>query len=123
MLKNTNMSIGKNLRRLRAKRKISQQEVADQLGIDRVTYINWENETFDVKSQYIPKLADIFEVEISELFKDNQKIQVNNNINKDKADGVEVQKGNVVINIINLTDENSANKLKEEIEKILNSRK
>lgn len=36
------MSIGKNLRRLRAKRKISQQEVADQLGIDRVTYINWK---------------------------------------------------------------------------------
>lgn len=81
-----------------------------------------ENETFDVKSQYIPKLANIFEVEISELFKDNQKIQVNNNINKDKADGVEVQKGNVVINIINLTDETSVQKLIEQLEKLLNQK-
>lgn len=115
------MSVGTNLRRLRAKTKFSQQEVADQLQVDRQTYINWENETFDVKSQYVPKLAEIFNVEISELFKDNQKIQINNNIeNKDKAGGVGVQKGKIVINIINLSDEVSLQKLSEQLEKLLN---
>lgn len=47
------MAIGSNLRKLRSKTKFSQQEVADMLGLDRSTYINWENETSDVKSQYI----------------------------------------------------------------------
>lgn len=31
------MSIGKNLRKMRVKKKLSQQEVADRLEIDRVT--------------------------------------------------------------------------------------
>ena len=62
------MAIGTNLRKLRNKTKLSQQEVADMLGLDRSTYINWENETSDVKSQYIPKLAEIFKVNIDDLF-------------------------------------------------------
>lgn len=99
------MGVGTNLKKLRNKTKYSQQDMADQLNIDRVTYANWESEMFDVKSQYIPKLADIFEVELGELFKDDQKIQIINNIeNKDKAGGVGVQKGHIVINIINVSD-------------------
>lgn len=43
------MGVGTNLKRLRNKTKLSQQEIADKLNIDRATYINWENETFDVK--------------------------------------------------------------------------
>jgi transcriptional regulator with XRE-family HTH domain len=117
------MGVGTNLKRLRTKTKFSQQDIADKLNIDRVTYSNWENETFDVKSQYIPQLAEIFEVELHELFKNDQQIQIINNIeNKDKAGGVGVQKGNIVINIINVSDENSASKLKEELEKFLNQK-
>lgn len=77
---------------------------------------------FDVKSQYIPKLAEIFEVELKELFENDQKIHVTNNIeNKDKtgAGGVGVQKGKVIINMI-ITDENSLSKVKEELDKYLN---
>ncbi|WP_144281088.1 helix-turn-helix transcriptional regulator [Chryseobacterium echinoideorum] len=116
------MSIGTNLRKMRVKKKLSQQEVADRLEIDRVTYINWENETSDVKSQYIPKIAEIFDVEIQDLFNSDQKIQVTNNIdNKDKTGtgGVGVQKGKIIINLI-ITDENSAVKLSEQLEKIIN---
>lgn len=117
------MGVGTNLKRLRTKTKFSQQDIADKLNIDRVTYSNWENETFDVKSQYIPQLAEIFDVELYELFKNDQQIQIINNIeNKDKAGGVGVQKGNIVINIINVSDENSASKLKEELEKFLNQK-
>ncbi|WP_336689203.1 MULTISPECIES: helix-turn-helix domain-containing protein [unclassified Chryseobacterium] len=115
------MGVGTNLKRLRSKTKFSQQDIADKLNIDRVTYANWESEMFDVKSQYIPKLAEIFEVELKELFENDQKIQIINNIeNKDKAGGVGVQKGNIVINIINVSDESSVLKLKEELDKYLN---
>jgi DNA phosphorothioation-dependent restriction protein DptG len=61
------MGVGTNLKRLAAKIKFSQQDIADQLNIDGVTYANWENETFDVKSQYIPKLSEIFKVDIKDL--------------------------------------------------------
>lgn len=115
------MGVGTNLKRLRSKTKFSQQDIADKLNIDRVTYANWESEMFDVKSQYIPKLAENFEVELKELFENDQKIQIINNIeNKDKAGGVGVQKGNIVINIINVSDESSVLKLKEELDKYLN---
>ncbi|WP_409017701.1 helix-turn-helix domain-containing protein [Chryseobacterium sp. 2987] len=44
---------GTHLKRLRSKTKFSQQEIADMLGLDRNTCTNWENETTDIKSQYI----------------------------------------------------------------------
>lgn len=64
------MSLGQNLRKLRSKTKYSQQDIADLLEIDRNTYANWENEKNDVKSEYIPKLAKIFKVEIAILFEE-----------------------------------------------------
>jgi len=65
------MAIGNNLRKLRSKTKYSQQDIADFLEIDRVTYGHWESETSDVKSQYIPKLAEIFDIPIADLFQNN----------------------------------------------------
>lgn len=118
-LNSNRRGVGTNLKRLRAKTKLSQQDIADQLNIDRATYINWENETFDIKSQYIPKLADIFDVDLQELFKDDRKIQIVNNIeNKDKTGtgGVGIQKGKIIINMI-VTDENSISQITEELDK------
>ena len=60
--------IGDTLRKLRATRNKSQQEIADFVCIDRKTYANWESNQADVKGSYIPKLAEAFEVEISDLF-------------------------------------------------------
>jgi transcriptional regulator with XRE-family HTH domain len=101
------MSIGNNLRRLRGQSKKSQQEIADLLEIDRRTYINWENEENDVKSEYIPKLAEIFNVEIKDLFQDSPNtihIKQENKENKDHSiNGV----------IFVLTDKTSIDKLAE----------
>ncbi len=121
-VKNKTMGVGTNLKRLRSKTKYSQQDIADQLNIDRVTYANWENEMFDVKSQYIPRLSEIFNVDIKDLFEDDQKIQIINNIeNKDKTGtgGVGIQKGKVIINMI-ITDENSVSRITDELDKYFN---
>lgn len=64
------MGLGQNLRKLRSKTKYSQQDIADLLKIDRNTYANWENEKNDLKSEFIPKLANIFNVEIAVLFEE-----------------------------------------------------
>ncbi|WBZ94270.1 helix-turn-helix transcriptional regulator [Chryseobacterium wangxinyae] len=63
---------------MRSKTKYSSQDIADLLEVDRNTYSNWENEATDIKSQYIPKLADIFNVKIQDLFDTEQKFQINN---------------------------------------------
>ena len=121
MLKTKNMGIGTNLKKLRSKTKLSQQDIAAKLNIDRMTYANWESEVFDVKSQYIPKLAEIFQVELSEFFKNDSKNSITNNIeNNDKTGtgGVGIQKGKIIINLI-ITDEKSLSKIKEELDKYI----
>ncbi len=101
------MSIGTNLRKLRNRTKLSQRDVADRLGIDRNTYANWENEYNDIKSEYIPSLADIFNVEISELFRSESSKVV---VNQTNADNKEYSINGIVLV---LTDKNSVNQLVE----------
>lgn len=110
------MGVGTNLKRLRNKTKLSQQEIADMLGIDRNTYTNWESESTDIKSQYIPKLADIFNVKIQDLFDDEKKFQINNFENKDNA----TDQQNIVINI---TDSETAKILGSQLEELIKALK
>ena len=73
------MGVGVNLKRIRGKTKYSQRDIADLLGVDKNTYANWENEVTDVKSEFIPKLATIFDVEIKDLFESKSTIEINFN--------------------------------------------
>ena len=82
------MNIGKNLRAIRDSKKLSQQEVADYVGVERKTYMNWETDGSNIKSVYIPQLAEFFKVEIKDLFKEdasNIVINQNNTDNKDNS--------------------------------------
>ena len=82
------MNVGDNLRVLRNKNNISQQEVADFLGVDRKTYLSWEAGQTDIKSSYIPKLAEFLHVEIKDLFQGKPGdivINQNNTDNKDSS--------------------------------------
>ena len=40
------------------------------------TYANWESNQADVKGSYIPKLAEAFEVEISDLYKQSKTFNI-----------------------------------------------
>lgn len=70
------MSIGNNIKILRTRAKKSQQEIADLLDVDRKTYAKWETEDCKIKGSYIPKLADAFDVEVADLFKEESKINI-----------------------------------------------
>lgn len=113
------MGVGTNLKRLRNKTKFSQQDIADQLNIDRVTYANWENEMFDVKSQYIPKLSEIFNVDIKDLFEDDLKTIHTTNNTFDNNDS----STNSNIIVFNLSDKNVAEKLNLQIEELIKNLK
>ena len=110
------MGTGTILKQLRNKTKYSQQDIADLLNVDRVTYTNWENESTDIKAQYLPKLAEIFKVRIQDLFEDQPKLQVHNFENRESATG---QEGI----IINITDSETAHFLSEQIQELIKSLK
>jgi len=82
-------TISKNLRKIRERNtKYNQKEVAELLGIKQNTYSTWESGESDVKSEYIPKLAEIFGVEIKDFFDTaSNKIEItqNNFDNKDNS--------------------------------------
>ena len=57
----------KNLKYLRGKKKISQQELADTLKIDRSTISRWESNEMDITVGNVLKIADVFNVSLVDL--------------------------------------------------------
>lgn len=113
------MGVGTNLKRLRSKTKFSQQDIADKLNIDRVTYANWESEMFDVKSQYIPKLAEVFDVDIKDLFEEETRnINITNNTFENKDNSTS---GNIIV--FNLSDKDVAEKLSSQFAELIKNLK
>lgn len=93
------MKIGQNLRKIRMNHtKFSQQNMADELGVDRNTYANWEKGENDIKSEYIPKLAEILGVEIQELFKTNKESLHIVNINHEGKDNSILNGAIIILN-------------------------
>jgi len=70
------MDVGNTIRKLRTAKGLSQQFVADTLNVDKRTYAAWEMGTQDIKSSYIPQLAEFFGVEIADLFKSETSINI-----------------------------------------------
>ena len=105
------MEIGENIRKLRESKNLSQQYVADYVGVERKTYLNWEAGETSVKSVFIPKLAELFNVEIGDLYQGKSSdiiITQNNSDNKDNsANGI----------IIILNDKKAVNELVNLIKK------
>lgn len=99
------MSIGNNIKVLRTRAKKSQQEIADLLDVDRKTYAKWEAEECQIKSSYIPQLAQVFDVKIEDLFKENSKININSTFNENN--------NSVNTAVIILTDKQAIEKLME----------
>jgi transcriptional regulator with XRE-family HTH domain len=82
------MKLGDNLRELRHKQKISQEEFADFLGVDRKTYSRWEEGKVGVNSDYLPKIAEFLQVKIDDLFKGKPGDIVINQHNSDNKDSL-----------------------------------
>jgi transcriptional regulator with XRE-family HTH domain len=102
--------VGNNLKKIRINQtKFSQQDIADYLGIDRNTVSAWENGKSDIKSEYIPRIAEFLKVEIMDLF-DSKSITIGHNKN--------IGKENSLLNgaIIIVTDKTLLNDIIEKIE-------
>lgn len=63
------MWIGENIKKLRDERKLTQQQLADSLGVTFQTVSKWECNTTTPDIAMLPEIAEFFDVTIDELFK------------------------------------------------------
>lgn len=78
----------KNLKYLREKKKIDQQEMADNLNIPRSTLSCWENGIRTPKIEQIQDIAKYFNVDIDIISRDYS--DISDNIEKTKKDEREI---------------------------------
>lgn len=62
------MELGKKFKQLRLSIGLTQQQLADELGIGRVNYTRYENGTVRPDYETIIKLADYYDITLDELF-------------------------------------------------------
>lgn len=65
------MKIGIKIRRLRDNKRLSQEELAERVGVSQVTIGKWEQGT-SIKHEYIKKLASSLEVSVDYLLEEKQ---------------------------------------------------
>ena len=66
------MSLGKNLKSLREEHKLTQEQVADRIGVTFQAVSSWERDEYKPETDKLIKLAELFEVSVSALVEDRQ---------------------------------------------------
>ena len=56
------------IKALRKKNSITQQELADLLGVDKTTVSKWETGSSFPRANVLPKIAEIFQCTINDLY-------------------------------------------------------
>lgn len=61
------MEWGEIIRRIREQKELTQQNIADDIGVDKTTIIRWEQEG-NIKTAQLEKLAKALGIELAELY-------------------------------------------------------
>lgn len=112
------MSLGRRIRELRIKKKLTQQYIADKLGMGRSNFGHIENDRVKPSSEDLQIIADILETSTDYLLGRHEAIQQNQDFTESQ-DGI---KAWLRINSPELTEE-EAYELAEELEDYLRTRK
>jgi transcriptional regulator with XRE-family HTH domain len=62
------VNVGKNIKRLRQERRITQMELAESLAVTYQAVSKWERCVNSPDIELIPRIAELFDVSIDELF-------------------------------------------------------
>ena len=66
------------LRKKRETKKLTQLDLAEAIGLSQQRICEWETKDSNVKLEYVMKMCDTMEIELSELAKDGTTININN---------------------------------------------
>lgn len=72
------MDLGNKLQRARAKANLTQEQVAETLGVSRQTISNWENEKTYPDIRSVVTLSDLYNVSLDYLLKDKEETTMTN---------------------------------------------
>jgi len=72
-MKSSNFT-GKNIKSYRERLYLSQQEIADFLGVPREMISYWENGQREVSLEMLEKLSDLFGIELINLLEENEQL-------------------------------------------------
>jgi transcriptional regulator with XRE-family HTH domain len=89
-------TLAKNIKEFRSKLRLTQDELAEYLGVSRVEVNYYENERREVPSELIPKLSNLFGVDEYDLYEEDDAV---NNLNiafAFRANQVDVRDLNVI---------------------------
>ncbi|WP_034475889.1 helix-turn-helix transcriptional regulator, partial [Butyrivibrio proteoclasticus] len=67
------MSIGYNIKSLREERKMTQDQVADSLGISFQAVSSWERDEYKPDTDKLIRLAELFDVSVSAIAEEKRK--------------------------------------------------
>lgn len=73
------MSLGTKLKQLRQRNNWSQAEVAYKLDISQPAYNKWESDQGKPNLDKLGKIAEVFEIEIQDLFENEGNVIISNN--------------------------------------------
>lgn len=62
-----------NIEAERVRKQMTKEETASRFGVSLKTYYNWVNETVDIPSSKLKKMADFFETEVEYLIESSEK--------------------------------------------------
>lgn len=68
------MIIGEQLRRARQKHQLSQEQIAEMLGVSRQTISNWETSKSYPDIERVMRLAEIYHLSLDELLRGDQQM-------------------------------------------------
>ena len=68
------MNIGNNIKQLRQRKNMTQEEVAEKLGVSSQAVSKWENNANTPDIMLLPAISDLFNIPIDALFSDNLEI-------------------------------------------------
>ena len=67
------MSIGTNIKELREERKLTQEQVAESLGITFQAVSSWERDEYRPDTDKLIRLAELFDVSVSAIAEEKRK--------------------------------------------------
>lgn len=66
--------LGSRLKKLREAKKLTQQQVADEIGVSRVAVTKWENgQTSNIKFENLLSLSELFEISVEKLIRGDKR--------------------------------------------------
>jgi transcriptional regulator with XRE-family HTH domain len=73
------VSLGTKLTRLRKKKGLTQQEVADKLNISQPAYHKWETDLAKPSVENLLKISEVYEIDLNDLLEETPTFNITNN--------------------------------------------